>query len=140
MPLPDPNQLIVEGVDDLHAVVGLMRNHMVWTDAPRPVEIKIGKSASEILEAAYLPTAFKQSGLVALGVILDADDVFESRWAGVKRFCEQFFEDVPAILPVEGLVLENSDGKRCGVWIMPDNSSAGMLETFCSNCSPPRAP
>jgi len=37
---------------------------------------------------------------------------------------------MPAALPPGGLIVDNDDGKRLGVWIMPDNTSAGSLETF----------
>jgi hypothetical protein len=33
-------------------------------------------------------------------------------------------------MPTDGLIIENLDGKRFGVWLMPDNKSAGDLETF----------
>jgi hypothetical protein len=37
---------------------------------------------------------------------------------------------IPADLPPEGLVYQAPDGRRFGVWLMPDNVSTGMIETF----------
>ena len=138
MPRVNPNQLLVEGSDDLHAIVSLMEHHMHWPDDPRkrPVVIAFAGSAEELLEPAYLSTAYKRSGLRNMGLILDADKAFASRWSGARRFCEKFFTSVPAKLPKVGLILEDTEGKRCGVWIMPDNTSVGMLETFCAHLVP----
>ena len=33
-------------------------------------------------------------------------------------------------LPATGLVMQNDEGLRFGVWLMPNCSSVGMLETF----------
>jgi hypothetical protein len=37
---------------------------------------------------------------------------------------------IPADLPRNGLVMENNDGLRFGVWLMPNCSAEGMMETF----------
>jgi len=37
---------------------------------------------------------------------------------------------MPENLPIDGLIIENGNSKRLGVWIMPDNQSAGGLEVF----------
>ena len=37
---------------------------------------------------------------------------------------------IPVDLPRDGLVMENQQGLRFGVWLMPDCSSKGMIETF----------
>lgn len=37
---------------------------------------------------------------------------------------------IPVDLPPDGLVMENDEGLRFGVWLMPNCSSKGMLETF----------
>jgi hypothetical protein len=33
-------------------------------------------------------------------------------------------------MPTSGLIAQNAEGKRFGLWIMPDNSSNGDLELF----------
>ncbi|EQD64650.1 hypothetical protein B1A_08755 [mine drainage metagenome] len=42
------------------------------------------------------------------------------------------FPELPDSLPKAGLILDNQQEKRLGVWIMPDNNSRGMMETFLS--------
>ena len=40
------------------------------------------------------------------------------------------FPNIPEELPETGLIIKNADGQKLGIWIMPDNRSHGMLETF----------
>lgn len=40
------------------------------------------------------------------------------------------FQNIPEHFPNTGLIVDNLKGKRIGIWIMPDNTSIGMLETF----------
>jgi hypothetical protein len=39
-------------------------------------------------------------------------------------------------LPSDGLIETNADGLKLGVWLMPDNQSRGMLETFLMYLAP----
>lgn len=39
---------------------------------------------------------------------------------------------MPDDLPSKGLILTNTESKRIGVWIMPNNNLNGMLEDFIS--------
>jgi hypothetical protein len=129
------NQLIVESPDDVGAVSGLMSHHVpAWKSGKDnyAVYIDYKNSADEILAKEYLSTKIKESGLRALGIMLDADNNFNGRWSRVKRFCDPIFQDVPDNMPLDGLILENADGLRFGAWIMPDNQSNGMMEDFCS--------
>jgi len=43
---------------------------------------------------------------------------------------------MPETLPVTGLIHANEDGRKVGVWLMPDNQSRGMLETFLMFLAP----
>ena len=132
MGVPNPNQMIVEGYEDLHAVVGLMEHHVFWPDdkTARPVEIAIGKSVDEILNKAYISSKLKQSGLQRLGIMLDADVDASGRWKSLRTLLQQQFPNLPEDLPTEGVISSNDGGIKIGVWIMPDNQSVGMLETF----------
>ena len=137
MPTPNPNQLIVEGHDDLFAVVALMKSHIGWPEdrGLAPVQIEIGKSAREILKASYLTTILKTPGLRNIGIVLDADSVPKGRYDSIRSICSQFFTALPVELPAGGLVI-SENGQRFGVWIMPDNHSDGCLETFLRNLVP----
>jgi hypothetical protein len=72
-----------------------------------------------------------------LGVVVDADNKFQSRWDSIRNFCKTAnLKGIPRIMPGKGLVLTSDDGRRFGVWIMPDNASQGMLETLCCRLIP----
>ena len=124
--------LIVEGVDDKHSVIGLMRHHADWPEARDlwPVWVEIGGSVEEILEDRYLTTEIKASNAHIVGVMLDADAHMEGRYQRVVQICSTLFPDLPAAMPESGLITENNDAKRFGLWIMPDNRSPGDLESF----------
>jgi hypothetical protein len=140
---PKKKQLLVEGEDDKAVVIHLMRNHGVdWPsiDSQWPVTIHASGSVEKIIATDYIPVKLKESELEILGVMLDADDKFEARWARVRTLAVPFFPCIERDLPADGLVIENDDGKRLGVWIMPDCSSCGMIETFLRHLVPDDAP
>jgi hypothetical protein len=137
----NPNQLIVEGWDDLFSVVGLMSAHVAWPvgKTSAPVFIQMGNGAEEILKEGFLSTFLKSGAVKTLGVMLDADTKPRGRYESIRSFCLPFFPSMPAALPKDGLVIDNAaEGKRMGVWIMPDNSSDGSLETFLKFLVPNR--
>jgi hypothetical protein len=127
----------VEGYEDLYSVVGLMRAHIAWPQELKdaPVFIDIGKSADEILEDDYLTTIFKARGIKYLGVMLDADSKLSVRYNRLRKLFGAVFPDMPADLQNSGLIIHNEE-KSFGVWIMPDNTSDGGLETFLRHLIP----
>jgi hypothetical protein len=133
-----PKQLLVEGQDDKFAVVGLMEHHISWPDKrdEAPVFIDAIGSVSEILNANYIRIKLKESDLEILGFMIDADDEPKSRWDSFRSLCGQAFPNLPAVLPAEGLVIQNEHGLRLGFWLMPDCASSGMLETFLRHLVP----
>ena len=138
-----PKQLLVEGQDDKFSVVGLMEHHVGWPDRPTepPVYIESVGSVSEILKASFLRTKLKESGLNALGVMIDADVEPTARWDSFRSTCARTFPDMPDVLPSGGLITQNASGLRLGLWLMPDCSSSGMLESFLRHLVPePDAP
>jgi len=128
----NPNQMVVEGYDDQYSVVGLMSAHVDWPDDVKkaPVYIHIGNGADEILKDGFLSTFLKSPVIRRLGVMLDADQGPEGRYERFRARCLGAFSELPPKLPEDGLVVENEQQMRLGLWIMPDNSSEGSLETF----------
>lgn len=115
-----------------------MAHHIPWPDGKEnaPVWIDIGNGAEEILTAPYISTKLKEPGLATLGLLLDADSKPAGRYDRIRHQCMSSFPDFPEQLPHDGLVVENEDSKRLGVWIMPDNYSAGALEVFLRHLVP----
>lgn len=123
---------MVEGNDDLHSVVGLVRAQIPWPRQAKdaPVWIEKGKSVDEILQDGYLSAMLKTRDLEALGVMLDADTKPRSRYQSFRTRCSELFPDLPEELPTGGLIADCASGKRLGLWMMPDNAVEGDLETF----------
>jgi hypothetical protein len=135
----NPNQMIVEGFDDRHSVVGLMKAHVDWPKEEHlwPVHIHQGGGADEILRDGVLLSYLRGSTVKTFGVMLDADAKPSGRYDAIRAICIGMFPDLPKHLPHDGVIVENSDGHRFGVWIMPDNATEGCLETFLKLLVPP---
>ncbi len=123
----DPNSpqvLLVEGQDDLHVVLQLyLRTH---EDTDFVISDKRG--ISPLLDS--IPGEVKVAGRRALGIVLDADESLSDRWANVaSRLKEAGVTDVPDGPEPGGVCIEASARlPRVGIWVMPDNESAGELE------------
>ncbi|WP_295454283.1 DUF3226 domain-containing protein [uncultured Thiodictyon sp.] len=75
-----------------------------------------------------------------IGIVLDADYLPENRWQSVcDRLSGKGFK-LPAQPDCEGTVIDRADGKRLGIWLMPDNQSEGKLENFLALLVPPDDP
>lgn len=88
------------------------------------------EGAANLLAEGEIETQLKASGLTALGVIVDADENAAGRWQAIRARISGHFPSAPSALPVEGLVLQQETGPSFGAWVMPDNVSRGILETF----------
>jgi hypothetical protein len=128
----NPNKLLVEGHDDLFSVAGLMRHYINWPNNRDevPVWIEVGYGASNILEKDYISTLVKNSTTKVLGVMLDADLDANARYDSFRNLCIGLFPKMPKQLPSDGLIIDNDEGKRIGLWLMPDNISKGAIEVF----------
>jgi uncharacterized protein DUF3226 len=125
-------RLVVEGNDDRHSVLSLVRSRLLWPNNPEdaPVYIELGNGAEEILEPSYLTTLLKTRELKTTGIMLDANTKLRGRYERILNVCSQFFPHLPRELPAAGVIVDNEDQKRFGLWIMPDNASEGDLELF----------
>jgi hypothetical protein len=133
--LKNSNRMVVEGEDDKFAIIELMGHHTDWPDDKKraPVLLEAVGDPDSMLKEAYIPTKLNESGTKTLGLVFDADENFQGRWSRVRQICDGLFQSVPAEMPKTGLILQDGpQGQRLGIWIMPDNSSPGMLETFLS--------
>lgn len=110
-----------------------MRAHVAWPADPNddpPVFIQRGGSPDEILREGYVTALLKSRDVQTLGVMLDADENPDGRYQRARSLCAALFPSMPTTLSPGGVVVANGDGKRFGIWIMPDNVSPGYLETF----------
>lgn len=133
-----PKILLVEGHDDLISVIELMSEHIPWSQDwnQAPVHIKNCFGLGNLLDQNTINAALKTPELSTIGIMLDADDGGTSRWDSARHLLSCEFPDLPVDLPPAGLVATSARGVRLGIWIMPDNISAGSLETFLSYLVP----
>ena len=132
-------RLLVEGRDEQRLIPYLVEeNGIPWgeTRADAIVQIDEFDGVENLLKPGIIEAELKSSNLSQLGIILDADENLAARWASVRTRCIQAFPNLPNELPTTGLVVENETGLRLGIWIMPDNRSSGMLETFLTYLVP----
>ena len=124
------NRLIFEGADDKHVVMNLLFNHE--HNGERLCEQfaeKVKDGVDHLIDT--LNEELKATDLGHLGVILDADTDLARQWARVTRVLDEHgCREVPAAPIADGTIVETTDGKKIGIWVMPDNRSAGALEDF----------
>jgi hypothetical protein len=130
------NKLLVEGDDDKHAVIQLMSAHTPWPKSKNtddwPVWVHSSGGVEKLLQKRFLSEEIKVAGSDPLGIIIDADENAQNRWAAVRNRCVNSIPDLPETIPPGGLIHKNKRGGSFGVWIMPNNSQSGMIETFLS--------
>ena len=132
-----PRRLLVEGGADKRVIPYLMEaNGVEWPRGREPVVIEAQGSVDEILSPGVIEAELRATDLEALGVIVDADSDAAARWSAIKATCRSEFDDLPTDIPASGLTTVHASGARFGVWIMPDNQFAGMLEDFLVSLMP----
>lgn len=90
-----------------------------------------------LLKPKYISAQLKTpNGLTHLGIIMDADEEPDNRWQSLYNACLPNIPNLPQNLPAEGLIITLESGLKFGVWMMPDNQSRGMLETFLAYLVP----
>lgn len=117
--------LLVEGKDDCHVILALARYYQL----PENFGIYECENDEKVLKRlnALIPKSDPGKPQV-IGVVLDAT---EGRWAQLSGKIAHHGYTFPPTPDPNGTILEGDDTKpRIGVWIMPDNSNAGMLEDF----------
>ncbi len=126
---PDrPHRLIVEGRDDKWSIIQLTARHGWDWESPSPHYpwIEDAKGDTGVLES--LPVALRSYRRV--GIVLDADIAPGNRWQSVCDRVAGFGFTLDSRPDPDGTVAEAADGRRVGVWHMPDNQSPGKLEDF----------
>jgi hypothetical protein len=116
--------LLVEGNDDKHVLLALC----VKFELPHNFDIIDCTGIDPLIER--LPVQLKASGQETLGILVDADENVAGRWAALRERLSPAFPDLPEAVPPGGLIGQNENGLKVGVWLMPDNQTGGMLEDF----------
>jgi hypothetical protein len=124
------NLLLVEGKDDLRTVPELVEKGGVLWGPPKAEIVRIHETDGYENMAAQFGSQLKNAGLLRIGVLVDANTDPAARW---RSLCAMVATEclLPPAPPAGGVVVpRTASGKRLGVWMMPDNASRGMMETF----------
>ena len=118
--------LLVEGKNDQHVIWSLCNKFSINEN----FDVIDCEGIDKLIE--QIPIRFKQSGIEAIGVIIDADIDLNSAWQKIRSSFLTQNCPVPENIPSDGLICEKSAGIKTGAWIMPDNNLNGMIEDFIS--------
>lgn len=120
---------LVEGSDDEHVIYAILKRH-----AFDPVfKIEEPKGLDALLSRLRLELK-PGTDLERLGIVIDSDRDFESRWQGLRRILIRAgYTDTPDAPDPTGTVLTGEFLPRIGVWLMPNNVTAGTLEDFLAS-------
>jgi hypothetical protein len=136
--VPNQNLLLVEGKEEKRVIPEVIeKNGVKWEPTPKSyaVDIEDTEGVEGLLDEATLSTYGKRSGLRRLGIVIDGDSDPAARWQSLRHallVAKLATDDqLTATIPREGLVVDGLN-LRLGVWMMPDNTMSGMLETFLS--------
>ena len=139
------NLLIVEGQGDIHFLDHILRSRgfsrsvqagsgrfiVARPESPESTAVRIiGADGFKGIPEA-LKREFRADDLAGLAIVADMDLLEDNRWESLRGTLAGYgFDSLTKVLPKEGLVARQEQNPALGVWMMPDNENAGMLETF----------
>lgn len=148
--------ILVEGMGDLHAIAGFFQSlqltslhdrhsrnplRLVWNENGSRLNIVSAGSVQNVNRELKTLHVLEKDGISdckALALVVDADTDPANRWRSVESTLRAIGHEPPDSPSPAGTILESDTAlfPRIGVWIMPDNRQAGMLETFLGMCVP----
>lgn len=124
--------LLVEGQDDKHVVLQLCHRH----ESTPSFSISDKDNITQLLESLALE--MKVSGRQAVGILVDANDDVTGRWNAIQNRLRRADIEPPPSPNPDGTIIQARP--RIGIWLMPDNTSAGELEDFVAQMIPTEDP
>ena len=133
------NYLLVEGPDDMHTILALCKHY----DVPETFSIIPCEGIDHLLENLRLRLKTAKNNRI-VGIVMDADVNIEGRWASILNILKEtnYYDCSGLTLPSEGMILSplKPEHTKVGLWLMPNNSSSGMLEDFAMSLARPDDP
>jgi len=117
-------QLLVEGNDDQHVIWALCQKFRI----PQTFDVIDCKGIDKLYR--QIEGRILSSDTETLGIIIDADMDLTTRWRQLKAKFDLDISGLPEDFPPNGLIHQEENNTKIGVWIMPDNNLNGMLEDF----------
>jgi len=120
--------LLVEGKNDCHVIMALCEHYAV------PETFGIYECGSDTQLLKRLNALISQPDPPEMiGVVLDADTDVANRWMSLQGKLRHYNYNFPQSPSVNGTVVHsNEEATQLGIWLMPNNQEAGMLEDFCA--------
>lgn len=119
--------ILVEGPDDAYFLESVLLE--IGAD-PESISICIarGKDRMEVTLGSILKSSdFTQERIKGYAIIMDADDSAQNSTLELHKVLTRLGEPNP---PAGGFT-NRQDGRKLGLYLFPDNSTAGDLETLC---------
>lgn len=136
--------LLVEGQDEVK-VLPVLCEAKGLNLAESSISLKDKKGYTELLKG--IPSEIKSSdseGLEILGIVIDADASANNRWTAVRnKLVASGYKNLPKKPKKEGTIIPgggDDDLPTVGIWLMPNNSTEGMLETLIAFLVKDRSP
>ena len=123
-----PKVLLVEGQDDKHVVLHLLGQ----ASSMSSFDVQDKGNIDELLKA--IEPEVRAPGRAAVGIVADANDDLDARWAAISNRLQEAEIEVPKAPCPTGTII--SGAPRVGVWLMPDNRKPGELEDFVQEMIP----
>ncbi|NJL03446.1 MAG: hypothetical protein HC911_00735 [Chloroflexaceae bacterium] len=126
--------LIVEGRDDEAVCRALFQSRGF---SKQIVYERLDGYDSHKLRVTF--SAVRKSVAIAVGIILDADEDINGRWQSLGTLLTaEGYVNLPKHPDPDGTILKHPDPDMptVGVWLMPNNQTAGKLEDFLAQLVP----
>ena len=138
--------LMTEGPDDQHVWANICVRHQLALSedekSPGRIHIVPCEGIDRLLET--FPQRLKTSDIEAVGVVADADTDVLCRWRSLRNhLVNGKYGNVPDMPDPNGTIVPappDSILPRVGIWLMPDNRTAGILEDFLRFLVPKSTP
>jgi hypothetical protein len=126
-------KLLFEGKDDLFVTAAICEKLSVI----ETFDLIDCDGVSNIPDYIKLYWLKKKPNVETLGIVLDADASLLNRWQSLKQQLENLGYEVPQYPSPAGTIIEGEkQNPNIGIWLMPDNNAAGMLEDFVKHLIP----
>lgn len=128
--------LLVEGLDDCHVIMALCNAHHL------PVSFGIYECGGDDPLLKRLNALILQSNAPKIiGIVMDADaDNVAGRWQQIKAKLKNRSYSFPENPNSSGTIINGDNGApKLGIWLMPDNTTTGNLETFLIHLADPNS-
>lgn len=116
--------LLVEGNDDFHIISHICEKYNIKQN----FRIIDCEGIETLLKS--ISTRLKMSDIQTIGIVVDADTDIQDRREQIKGIFQNKNYLIQNMSNENGIIIEQFDMPKIGIWIMPDNMSNGMIEDF----------